>query len=136
MDVPMAVRALRNISRLVTPHGYLSVSGVNLEVRTNGLRRTGMEAGGGTARGNSRRRPLHESFWPCHYGGLEPLNKRMRDWRRRYAAAFQLIPTREEAGNSEEPSMATEDGRGGSVERRVPAMAFAAGDTVRLSASC
>jgi hypothetical protein len=32
--------------------------------------------------------------------------------------------------------MATEDGRGGPIERGVPAMAFAAGDVVRLSACC
>lgn len=34
MNVPMAIAALRNISRLVRPHGYLFVSGVDVEVRT------------------------------------------------------------------------------------------------------
>jgi len=54
---------------------------------------------------------------------------------RYYPVTFQPIPTRAEAGNSEEPSMATGYRFGGGVERGVPAMAFAAGDALRLSAS-
>ena len=34
--------------------------------------------------------PCMTALWPCHYGGVEPLNKRSRDWRTRYAAVFQL----------------------------------------------
>jgi hypothetical protein len=33
-----------------------------------------------------------KTFWPWHYAGLEPLNKKRGDWKRRYAAAFQLVP--------------------------------------------
>ena len=54
----------------------------------------------------------------------------------RCTAAFQLIPTPAEAGDSEEPNIATEGGRRGPVERGVRAMAFAAGDAVHVSASC
>ena len=28
--------------------------------------------------------------WPCQYAGLEPIDKKRRDWRTRYAAVFQL----------------------------------------------
>ena len=90
MDPPEAERCLRNIARLVRPHGHLFVSGIDLDVRTKLACDLGW-------------RPLEElleeiheadagmrSEWPFHYGGVEPLNKRRRDWRMRYAAAFQL----------------------------------------------
>ena len=41
-----------------------------------------------------------KTFWPWHYAGLEPLNKKRGDWKRRYAAAFQLVPSDEKAGDS------------------------------------
>jgi SAM-dependent methyltransferase len=91
MNASTAESCLRNIARLVRPNGYLFVSGVDLDVRTKVARDLGW-------------RPLqdlleeiHEgdsgarSSWPCHYAGLEPLNKKRRDWRVRYAAAFQLV---------------------------------------------
>lgn len=94
MDPPEADRCLRNIARFVAAHGYLFVSGIDLEVRTKAACDLGWT-------------PLQESLeqihegdrwlrraWPFQYGGLEPLNKRRRDWRTRYAAAFQLIPKR------------------------------------------
>ena len=40
-----------------------------------------------------------KTYWPCHYAGLEPLNKKREDWKRRYAAAFQLAPYDEKAGD-------------------------------------
>jgi mannose-6-phosphate isomerase-like protein (cupin superfamily)/SAM-dependent methyltransferase len=96
----MAERCLRNIARLVRPHGYLFVSGVDLDIRTKVADNLGW-------------RPLQElleeihegdscmkTFWPWHYAGLEPLNKKRGDWKRRYAAAFQLVPSDEKAGDS------------------------------------
>jgi SAM-dependent methyltransferase len=87
-----AERCLRNIARLVNPYGHLFVSGIDLDVRTKVARDLGWK-------------PLEELFeevhdgdpclrahWPWHYGGLEPLDKKRRDWRIRYAAAFQLVP--------------------------------------------
>jgi hypothetical protein len=40
------------------------------------------------------------SFWPWHYSGLEPLNKKRRDWKLRYAAAFQVPPCDKKATDS------------------------------------
>lgn len=90
MDPTEAERCLRNISRLVSPQGHLFVSGIDLDVRTKVACDLGWE-------------PLHELFdeihegdpylkryWPCQYGGLEPLDKRRPDWKVRYAAVFQL----------------------------------------------
>jgi mannose-6-phosphate isomerase-like protein (cupin superfamily)/SAM-dependent methyltransferase len=90
MDASNAESCLRNIARLVRPEGYLFVSGIDLDVRTKVASDLGWK-------------PLQElleeihdgdsclrNFWPCHYTGLEPLNKKRLDWRIRYAAAFQL----------------------------------------------
>jgi len=90
MDSSEAERCLRNIAGLVSPHGYLFVSGIDLDIRTK-------------VASDLKWKPLHELLeeihdgdpvlrgdWPFHYSGLEPLNKRRQDWRIRYAAAFQL----------------------------------------------
>jgi chemotaxis methyl-accepting protein methylase len=87
----MAEKCLRNIANLVRSDGYLFVSGVDLDIRTK-------------VSTELKWQPLPEllekihdgdwvmkTFWPWHYGGLEPLNKKRQDWKRRYAAAFQLV---------------------------------------------
>jgi chemotaxis methyl-accepting protein methylase/mannose-6-phosphate isomerase-like protein (cupin superfamily) len=90
MEDSEAERCLRNIARLVGPQGYLFVSGIAVDVRTKVARELGWQPiadlleeihdGDISLRGQ----------WPYHYGGLEPLNKKRKDWRIRYAAAFQL----------------------------------------------
>jgi SAM-dependent methyltransferase len=85
-----AEKCLRNIARLVRPGGYLFVSGVHLGVRTKVACDLGwtpvtelleeIHEGDGCLRPN----------WPCHYGGLEPLDKKRKDWKIRYACAFQV----------------------------------------------
>jgi len=90
MDPSEAERCLRNIANLVSQDGCLFVSGIDLDVRTKVACDLGW-------------RPLpelleeiHEGdtylrrYWPGQYAGLEPLNKRRRDWRIRYAAVFQF----------------------------------------------
>jgi len=85
-----AERCLRNIARVVKPNGYLLVSGIDLDVRAKIARELGW-------------RPVEELYealhngdqsmldlWPFHYAGIEPLNRSRRDWRIRYASAFQL----------------------------------------------
>jgi len=110
-----AERCLRNIARLVSPHGYLFVSGIDLDIRTkvagdlewNPLQELLEEIHAGD--------PWMKDHWPWHYAGLEPLNERRRDWRLRYAAAFELTAAGEDNG----------DGVGrSSVEDRVSAAAF------------
>jgi len=90
MDDLEAERCLQNIVRLVKPGGYLFVSGVDLDLRTRVARDLGWKPV------ETLLEQIHEgdtslkSFWPCHYGGLEPLDKTRGDWKIRYAAAFQL----------------------------------------------
>jgi SAM-dependent methyltransferase/mannose-6-phosphate isomerase-like protein (cupin superfamily) len=95
----MAERCMRNIARLVRPAGYIFVSGVDLDVRTKVAEDLGW-------------RPLQElleeihegdlcmkTYWPWHYAGLEPLNKKRKDWKRRYAAAFQVLHSDNKTGD-------------------------------------
>jgi chemotaxis methyl-accepting protein methylase len=106
MDAPEAERCLRNIAKLVSPYGYLFVSGIDLDVRTKVASDMGWEPV------QELLTEVHEgdralgSRWPCHYAALEPLNKRRPDWKLRYSAAFRLVPPatppkREENGGSE-----------------------------------
>jgi SAM-dependent methyltransferase/mannose-6-phosphate isomerase-like protein (cupin superfamily) len=93
MNPPDAERCLRNIARLVSPRGYLFVSGIDLGVRTKVAGELGFEPV------EELLEEIHDGdsylrrYWPGQYAGLEPLNKRRRDWRIRYAAAFQLPVT-------------------------------------------
>lgn len=102
MDDAMAEACLRNIARLVKPDGYLIVSGIDVDIRAK-------------VAADSAWRPVQElleeihegdlrAFWPCHYAGLEPLNKRRPDWRLRYASAFQLVAIGQEYQNLGEVS--------------------------------
>jgi SAM-dependent methyltransferase len=90
MDASEADSCLRNIARSVSPQGYLFVSGIDLDVRTQVARDLGWQPV------EELIEEIHEadagmrSDWPFHYGGLEPLNKMRRDWRVRYASVFEL----------------------------------------------
>jgi len=94
-----AESCLRNIARLVSPGGYLFVSGIDLDVRTKVADDLGWHPL------QELLEEIHEgdlcmkTFWPWHYAGLEPLNKKRRDWKRRYAAAFQVLPCDEKASD-------------------------------------
>lgn len=90
MDAYEAERSLRNIARLVRPDGYLFVSGIDLDVRTKVARELGWNPVRELLEETHDGDPSCRDCWPCHYGGLEPLNKKRLDWKIRYAAVFQL----------------------------------------------
>jgi len=92
MDAPEAERCLRNIARLVMPHGYVFVSGIDLDVRTKVASDSGWRPVQELLEEIHEGDPCMRDLWPCQYGGLEPINKKRQDWRTRYAAAFQLAP--------------------------------------------
>jgi SAM-dependent methyltransferase len=85
-----AEKCLRNIARLVSPGGYLFVSGVDLDVRT----KTALDLGWEPVRELTVE--IHDgdrsvrADWPWEWWGLEPLNRKRHDWQIRYAAAFKL----------------------------------------------
>jgi SAM-dependent methyltransferase/mannose-6-phosphate isomerase-like protein (cupin superfamily) len=100
MHPPMAERCLRNIARLVRPHGYLFVSGIDLDVRTKVSADLGWHPLQELLEEIHEGDPCMKTYWPWHYAGLEPLNKKRSDWKRRYAAAFQVVPSDKNASDS------------------------------------
>src|SRR5262245_61342719 len=67
MDTSMAERCLRNIAQLVSPNGYLFVSGIDLDIRTK------VAADLGWTPLKELLEQIHEGdicmkgWWPCHY---------------------------------------------------------------------
>ncbi|HVO63566.1 MAG TPA: CheR family methyltransferase [Terriglobales bacterium] len=88
-----AERCLRNIARLVSPYGYLIVSGIDLDVRTKVARALGWTPVDELLEAVHDGDPCLRSHYPWHYSGLETMDKGRQDWRIRYAAAFQILPT-------------------------------------------
>jgi SAM-dependent methyltransferase len=100
MDPQAAERSLRNIARLIKPNGYLFVSGIDLNIRTKVARELGWHPLQEALEDMHEGDPRMLNHWPWHYSALEPLNKKRKDWRLRYASVFQL----------ERPSDAVEKG--------------------------
>jgi SAM-dependent methyltransferase len=86
-----AERCLRNIVRLVSPGGYLFVSGVDLDVRTKVALDLDWQPVPELLREIHNGDPSVRADWPWQWWGLEPLNQRRPDWRTRYAASFQIV---------------------------------------------
>jgi SAM-dependent methyltransferase len=90
MESIEAERCLRNIARLLSPHGYLFVSGIDLDVRAR------VAADLGWHPVEELLEEIHEGdqcmrkLWPFHYGGLEPLTRKRSDWKIRYASVFEI----------------------------------------------
>ena len=110
MPPASAQSCLRNLSGLMTPGGYLFVTGVDLDVRTNIARELGWEPI------PELRAEIHDgdslvrSDWPWRWWGLEPLNRRRRGWELRYSAVFRLDaqaapPIRKFSASSSVPSV-------------------------------
>jgi chemotaxis protein methyltransferase CheR len=85
-----AEKCLRNVARLVHPGGYLFVSGIDLDVRT----KVALDLGWEPVRELTAE--IHDgdrcvrADWPWAWWGLEPLNRKRRDWQIRYTAAFRI----------------------------------------------
>jgi len=92
MEPPEAEQCLRNIARMLRPDGYVFVAGIDLDVRTK------VACDLGWLPVEELLEEIHEgdrymrSYWPVQYAGLEPLNKKRRDWKVRYAAVFRVPP--------------------------------------------
>ena len=90
MEPSRAERCLRTIARLVSPEGYVVVSGIDLDVRT----RVAQDLGWRPVR--ELLEDIHDgeetlrAAWPCDYWGLEALDKTRHDWEVRYASVFQV----------------------------------------------
>lgn len=90
MEQPSAEACLRSIGNLVRPNGYLIVSGIDLDVRTKVASALGWKPLEEMLEEIHEGDPVMLACWPFRYYGLEPLNKRRRNWKLRYASAFQI----------------------------------------------
>jgi chemotaxis methyl-accepting protein methylase len=90
MAPPDAERCLRNIARLVTPGGYLFVSGIDLDVRTKVALDLGWSPVLDLIEEIHDGDPSLRRDWPWKYWGLEPFTRKRHDWSVRYASVFQL----------------------------------------------
>jgi chemotaxis methyl-accepting protein methylase len=86
-----AEKCLGNIAQLVSPGGYLFVSGVDLDVRTKVALDLGWEPVPELMTEIHDGDPSVRADWPWQWWGLEPLNRRRHDWQIRYAAAFRIV---------------------------------------------
>jgi chemotaxis methyl-accepting protein methylase len=90
MKPEAAVKCLRTIANVVRPGGYLFVSGVDLDVRTQVASESGWQPV------TDLIREIHDGDdsirrgWPTEYWGLEPFDSRRPDWRIRYASVFRV----------------------------------------------
>lgn len=119
MDPLDSERCLRNIARLVSPGGYVFVSGIDLDVRTKVARDLKWKPISDLMEDIHDGDPSVRGDWPWEWWGLEPLNKRRHDWKVRYAAAFQLGEKSEGEFSipSPKPPLSLEKGR---FNRRSP----------------
>jgi len=86
-----AEKCLGNIAQLVSPGGYLFVSGVDLDVRTKVAVNLGWEPVPELIAEIHNGDPCMRADWPWQWWGLEPLNRRRQDWQIRYATAFRIV---------------------------------------------
>jgi chemotaxis methyl-accepting protein methylase len=92
MDPAASRRCLVNIGHLVRPGGYLFVSGIDLDVRTQVALDMGWEPIEDLIREVHDGDASIRRGWPREYWGLEPLDDRRVDWQIRYASVFQITP--------------------------------------------
>ena len=93
MDAESAERCLRNIAPLVEPGGYLFVSGVDLDVRTNVACDLGWGPVADLLEEIHNADPALRSHWPWNWAGLEPLDRSRSDGQTPYATAFRVNAT-------------------------------------------
>jgi chemotaxis methyl-accepting protein methylase len=91
MDRGDSEKCLRNMARLVSSGGYLFVSGVDLDVRTKVALDLGWEPVPELVKEIHNGDPSVRADWPWQWWGLEPLNRKRRDWQTRYAASFRIV---------------------------------------------
>jgi chemotaxis methyl-accepting protein methylase len=90
MDPPAAETCLRNIAGLVDRDGSLFVSGVDLAVRTKVAQELGWRLVPELREQIHDGDPKLREGWPLCWWGLEPLDRRRKDWQLRYTAVFQI----------------------------------------------
>jgi len=90
MKPEAAAKCLRNVAGLVKPGGFLFVTGIDLDVRTQIASQLQWRPVPDLIR------EIHDGDysirrgWPTEYWGLEPFDANRPDWKMRYASVFQM----------------------------------------------
>ena len=87
-----AETCLRNLARLVSPGGYLFVTGVDLDIRTKVALELRWEPISALTSEIHDGDPLVRADWPWKWWGLEPLDRRRPQWQTRYCSVFRIAP--------------------------------------------
>jgi chemotaxis methyl-accepting protein methylase len=90
MEPPAATTCLNNIARLLSDGGHLFVSGVDLNLKTKVAQKRGWIPIEEHLEEVHNGDPRMTRDWPFNYSSLEPLNKRKRHWKIRYAQVFTV----------------------------------------------
>jgi len=88
LDPAQAEACLMNICRLLSPGGYLFVTGVDLDIRSEVVRRVGLSPVSSDVKRLHMGDQLLRAGWPWEYWGLEPFDRSRSDWYERYATVF------------------------------------------------
>jgi Methylase of chemotaxis methyl-accepting proteins len=118
---------MRNIATLLSPGGYLFIYGVDLDVKTRVVKSLGLQPVDDEIEETYLADWNALAHWPFTYWGREPLNKRRRDWKVRYASVYQQpasLSSRVGAPSREGPLMARRSAAGESsppARTRTPA---------------
>jgi chemotaxis methyl-accepting protein methylase len=90
MERFIAEKCLHNIARLVDNRGYIFVSGIDLDIKTKVAKQRGWKPIEELLEEVHHGDPRMVRDWPFNYSSLEPLNKKRRDWKTRYAQVFEV----------------------------------------------
>jgi SAM-dependent methyltransferase len=99
-----AERCLRKISHLVVENGHLVVSGVDIDIRTKVALELGWIPMKASLEEIHNGDPVIRRDWPWKYWGLEPFNKRRKDWSLRYASVFRCARNLTDGSQSLRPA--------------------------------
>jgi chemotaxis methyl-accepting protein methylase len=90
MEPSIAIKCLHNIGRLLDRGGSVFVSGVDLNIKAKIAEQQGWIPVEEHLEEIHNGDPRMTRDWPFNYSSLEPLNKRKRNWRLRYAQVFNI----------------------------------------------
>lgn len=90
MPPDRAEACLRNVARLVAPHGYLFVGGADLDVRTRTARQLGLIPMTARLEDIYTAEEGMLTAWPLSFWGLEPIDRKRQDSPARYTTVFRL----------------------------------------------
>jgi SAM-dependent methyltransferase len=86
---PEAEACLSNILRLLAPGGFLFLWGVDPDVKARMVLRAGLSPCDHLLEEVYLADRKALEVWPWKYWGLEPLDRKRKDWKTRYATVFQ-----------------------------------------------